>query len=130
MLLSLLSSILSSLLLLSVSVQLFMQPYWRWLVTKVPLWLAPNLITFVGLLINTCTTLPVVLLDRNAQGLVSVTSWMSVNLICVGSAVAVCLAVMLQHLLLIVQQTKKIGADKLMYISTKLHTNKCFWLCI
>lgn len=48
-----------------------MQPFWCWLVTKVPLWLAPNLITFIGLVINIITTFPVLLLDRNAQGLVS-----------------------------------------------------------
>ena len=52
-------------------VQVFFQPYWCWLVTKVPLWLAPNLITFIGLLINIFTSLPVALLDSNAQGLVS-----------------------------------------------------------
>ena len=26
----------------------FMQPYWQWLVTKVPLWVAPNLLTMAG----------------------------------------------------------------------------------
>ncbi|XP_035898453.1 cholinephosphotransferase 1 isoform X5 [Anopheles stephensi] len=35
----------------------FLQPWWCWLVSKVPLWLAPNLITIVGLLINIITTL-------------------------------------------------------------------------
>ncbi|XP_049294121.1 cholinephosphotransferase 1 isoform X5 [Anopheles funestus] len=35
----------------------FLQPWWCWLVSKVPLWLAPNLITTVGLLINIATTL-------------------------------------------------------------------------
>ena len=33
--------------------EVFMQPYWRWLVTKVPLWVAPNTITMTG----TCTYL-------------------------------------------------------------------------
>jgi hypothetical protein len=28
------------------------QPYWRWLVEQMPLWLAPNLITIIGLIIN------------------------------------------------------------------------------
>lgn len=28
------------------------QPYWRWLVEQMPLWLAPNLITTIGLIIN------------------------------------------------------------------------------
>lgn len=62
-------------------VQVFMQPYWCWLVTVLPLWLAPNLITFIGLLINISTTLPVILLDRNAEGLVSV--WMRLRVIVV-----------------------------------------------
>ncbi|XP_024886528.1 cholinephosphotransferase 1-like isoform X4 [Temnothorax curvispinosus] len=34
-----------------------LQPWWDWLVSKVPLWLAPNLITVVGLIINIVTTL-------------------------------------------------------------------------
>lgn len=35
------------------------QPFWRWLVEQMPLWLAPNLITIIGLAINvlTCTIL-------------------------------------------------------------------------
>lgn len=46
----------------------FMQPYWKWLVSNVPLWVAPNLLTFIGLLINLLTTLPVILMDMNAEG--------------------------------------------------------------
>ncbi|NP_001089575.1 cholinephosphotransferase 1 [Xenopus laevis] len=34
-----------------------MQVYWNWLVEKVPLWLAPNTITMVGLLLNVLSTL-------------------------------------------------------------------------
>lgn len=52
--------------------EVFMQPYWRWLVTKVPLWVAPNLITFVGLVMNLFTTVLVVLFDLNSEGAVSV----------------------------------------------------------
>lgn len=37
-----------------------MQVYWNWLVEKVPLWLAPNTITMVGLIMNVLTTLIVV----------------------------------------------------------------------
>jgi len=33
-----------------------MQKYWNWLVTLVPLWVAPNLITIVGLAINILTS--------------------------------------------------------------------------
>ena len=53
-----------------------MQPYWRWLVTKVPLWVAPNLITFVGLVLNLFTTVLVVLYDLNCEGAVSVGGWL------------------------------------------------------
>lgn len=35
----------------------FLQPYWNWLTSKVPIWLAPNLITILGLLINILTAL-------------------------------------------------------------------------
>ncbi|XP_037741025.1 choline/ethanolaminephosphotransferase 1 isoform X1 [Chelonia mydas] len=33
-----------------------MQGYWEWLVGRIPAWIAPNLITITGLLINICTT--------------------------------------------------------------------------
>ncbi|XP_063303263.1 cholinephosphotransferase 1 [Pelobates fuscus] len=34
-----------------------MQVYWNWLVSKIPLWVAPNTITSVGLFLNVVTTL-------------------------------------------------------------------------
>ncbi|KAH8384636.1 hypothetical protein KR093_003774 [Drosophila rubida] len=34
-----------------------LQPWWNWLVAQTPLWLAPNLITIVGLILNIVTTL-------------------------------------------------------------------------
>lgn len=34
-----------------------MQVYWNWLVEKVPLWVAPNTITLVGLTMNVLSTL-------------------------------------------------------------------------
>eukprot|EP00092_Neocalanus_flemingeri_P010195 GFUD01010986.1.p1 GENE.GFUD01010986.1~~GFUD01010986.1.p1 ORF type:complete len:412 (+),score=82.52 GFUD01010986.1:65-1300(+) len=37
-----------------------MQKYWNWFVTLVPLWVAPNLITIVGLAINISTSLVLV----------------------------------------------------------------------
>ncbi len=55
-------------------IQPVMQVYWKWLVTKVPLWLAPNLITFIGFVINVVTTLPIIILDSNCNGIVSL-SW-------------------------------------------------------
>ncbi len=48
--------------------EVFMQPFWKWLVTMVPLWVAPNLLTFVGLIINLLTCLPVMLTDLNIEG--------------------------------------------------------------
>jgi hypothetical protein len=35
----------------------FMQPWWCWLVSKTPLWVAPNALTIVGLLVNIVTSL-------------------------------------------------------------------------
>ncbi|KAL9912922.1 choline/ethanolaminephosphotransferase 1 isoform X5 [Glossina fuscipes] len=35
----------------------WLQPWWNCLVSKTPLWLAPNLITIVGLIVNVVTTL-------------------------------------------------------------------------
>ncbi|MGH0189696.1 UNVERIFIED_CONTAM: hypothetical protein FKN15_037840 [Acipenser sinensis] len=37
-----------------------MQCYWEWLVARVPVWIAPNLITIVGLVTNIFTTLVLV----------------------------------------------------------------------
>lgn len=37
-----------------------MQRYWEWLVGRVPTWIAPNLITIVGLATNVFTTLVLV----------------------------------------------------------------------
>ncbi|KAJ8370195.1 hypothetical protein SKAU_G00102230 [Synaphobranchus kaupii] len=38
----------------------YMQGYWEWLVSRVPAWIAPNLITIVGLATNIITTLVLV----------------------------------------------------------------------
>ncbi|XP_058810788.1 cholinephosphotransferase 1 isoform X2 [Phymastichus coffea] len=38
----------------------FLQPWWEWLTSRVPIWLAPNLITTLGLIINIVTTLVLV----------------------------------------------------------------------
>ncbi|XP_070492641.1 choline/ethanolaminephosphotransferase 1-like [Chironomus tepperi] len=38
----------------------YLQPYWNWLVLKLPLWIAPNLITIIGLLINILTSLALI----------------------------------------------------------------------
>ena len=48
--------------------EVFMQPFWRWLVERVPLWVAPNLLTFVGLMINLVTSVLVVIQDPKLEG--------------------------------------------------------------
>ncbi|XP_047346752.1 cholinephosphotransferase 1 isoform X3 [Vespa velutina] len=45
----------------------FLQPWWDWLVSKVPLWLAPNLITILGLIVNIVTTLILVYYSPDAK---------------------------------------------------------------
>lgn len=51
--------------------EVFFQPFWRWSVTQVPLWVAPNLLTFTGLVINLTTCIAVIATDLNAEGKVS-----------------------------------------------------------
>lgn len=50
-----------------------LQPWWDWLVSKVPLWLAPNLITVLGLIVNIVTTLILVYYSPDARTEVSLT---------------------------------------------------------
>ncbi|XP_048480927.1 cholinephosphotransferase 1 isoform X5 [Plutella xylostella] len=45
----------------------WLQPWWCWLVSKTPLWLAPNLITILGLIINIVTTLILVWYSPDAK---------------------------------------------------------------
>ncbi|XP_013140593.1 PREDICTED: cholinephosphotransferase 1 [Papilio polytes] len=45
----------------------WLQPWWCWLVSKTPLWLAPNLITILGLIINVVTTLILVWYSPDAR---------------------------------------------------------------
>lgn len=44
----------------------YLQPWWNWVVQCLPLWLAPNLITITGLIINIVTSL--VLVYYNPDG--------------------------------------------------------------
>ncbi|KAL1116096.1 hypothetical protein AAG570_005591 [Ranatra chinensis] len=44
-----------------------LQPWWNWLVGKVPIWLAPNLITISGLIVNILTTLLLVWFSPDAK---------------------------------------------------------------
>ena len=48
--------------------QLFLKRFWRWLVTKFPMWVAPNTITLTGFVIMLFTTLCVLLQDLNCEG--------------------------------------------------------------
>ena len=55
--------------------------FWNWLVERVPLWVAPNLITFTGFCFTVGTALLMVLQDLNAEGKVCVcVSWMASTL--------------------------------------------------
>lgn len=45
----------------------FLQPYWNWLTSKLPLWLAPNLITILGLALNIITALILIWYSPNAR---------------------------------------------------------------
>ena len=47
------------------------QPYWRWLVLQMPLYLAPNLITVIGLIINVITSSILMLYSPNAKDTVN-----------------------------------------------------------
>lgn len=44
-----------------------LQPWWNWLTSKVPIWLAPNLITVSGLIVNILTTLILVWYSPDAK---------------------------------------------------------------
>ena len=47
------------------------QPFWRWLVEQMPLWLAPNLITIIGLGINVLSCTILCLFSPNGDAYVS-----------------------------------------------------------
>ncbi|KAL1489556.1 hypothetical protein ABEB36_013509 [Hypothenemus hampei] len=44
-----------------------LQPYWNWLVLRVPIWLAPNLLTIMGLAVNIFTALILVSFSPDAK---------------------------------------------------------------
>ncbi len=43
-------------------------PFWNWLITMAPLWLAPNLITFIGFCTAATAALVTIIMDLNAEG--------------------------------------------------------------
>lgn len=48
-----------------------MQKFWNWFITKIPLWMAPNLMTLVGLIVNAVTTIILVLYSPDGKQPVS-----------------------------------------------------------
>lgn len=49
----------------------YLQPFWNWLVQQTPIWLAPNLITLIGLVVNIVTTLVIIFYSPDANSEVS-----------------------------------------------------------
>ena len=49
----------------------YLQPYWRWCVEQLPLWVAPNLITIVGLIINVLTSILAMIYSPDGTSTVS-----------------------------------------------------------
>lgn len=45
----------------------YLQPFWNWLVLKTPIWMAPNLITLIGLVVNVVTTLVIIRYSPDAN---------------------------------------------------------------
>ncbi len=52
----------------SITETLLLRHFWNWLTARFPLWLAPNTITFLGLVITLCTTLSIILQDLGCKG--------------------------------------------------------------
>ena len=50
----------------------FMQKFWQWIVTKFPTWVAPNLMTVIGLIINALTTFILIYHSPDARQVVRV----------------------------------------------------------
>ncbi|CAG9800520.1 unnamed protein product [Chironomus riparius] len=53
----------------------YLQPYWNWLVLQLPLWIAPNLITIIGLLINILTSLALIYYNPDGKDTNSPPRW-------------------------------------------------------
>lgn len=49
----------------------YMQKFWKWAVEQFPTWVAPNLMTVLGLIINALTTLILIYYSPNAKEPVS-----------------------------------------------------------
>ncbi|KAH8026362.1 hypothetical protein HPB51_020346 [Rhipicephalus microplus] len=64
----------------------FMQPFWNWVTSKCPLWLAPNLMTLSGLFVNIATSLLLVWYSPTATQEVSSASFIATVLLGTPSA--------------------------------------------
>lgn len=49
----------------------YLQPFWNWLLLQTPIWIAPNLITLIGLVVNIVTTLLIIYYSPDANSEVS-----------------------------------------------------------
>lgn len=47
---------------------LILRYFWDWLTAKFPLWLAPNMVTFIGFLVTLATSLCLILQDLTCAG--------------------------------------------------------------
>jgi hypothetical protein len=45
-----------------------LQPFWCWLVARLPLWWAPNMLTLVGLVVNVFTTVVLFCYSPDGKG--------------------------------------------------------------
>ena len=50
----------------------YMQKFWKWSVQQFPTWVAPNLMTVLGLIVNALTTLILIYYSPDAKAAVSV----------------------------------------------------------
>ena len=57
----------------------FFQPFWKWLVEQCPLWVAPNLLTITGLILNIVTTLVLIYYSPDAKSEVGQVVFISVT---------------------------------------------------
>lgn len=56
-----------------------LQHWWNWLVKQVPLWLAPNLITILGLIVNILTSLILIYYSPDCRSEVGIFNFPNMN---------------------------------------------------
>ena len=60
-----------------------LQPFWNWVVEKCPTWLAPNTITFVGLMVNVFTSLIIIFYIPDNKEHVSSSNYLYYMYVCI-----------------------------------------------